>query len=97
LQILESQLEQKVIKYAEEMGYLTFKVSPISSRGWPDRVFINYSGLHIYIELKKSGKKIRKLQAYRISQLQERDVLVLWTDNYDKACRFLDEHILEPT
>ena len=93
--ILESKLEQKVIKYAEEMGYITFKVSPVSSRGWPDRVFINYLGDHIYIELKKSGKKLRNLQAYRIEQLQERNIPVLWTDDFEKAKEFLDEHCLD--
>ncbi len=95
MSILESKLERKVVDYAEDIGYLTFKVSPVSNRGWPDRVFINSSGVHLYMELKKSGKKVRKLQAYRIEQLLERNVLVFWTDFYDQAVGILDEHRLD--
>lgn len=95
LPILESKLEKDIVDYAETIRYLTFKVSPVSNRGWPDRVFINPSGHHIYMELKKQGKKARKLQAYRMEQLVERNVDVYEVDNLELAKELLDEHLLD--
>ena len=89
MSILEKDVEAKVVQLAESLGYITFKVSPFSQRGWPDRVFIHRFGSHIYIELKRGGKKPRKLQRYRIQQLEERGVEVHWTDQYHVV-----EHIL---
>ena len=101
--ILESYVEKKAVEFAETMGYITFKVSPVSQRGWPDRVFINRYGYHIYIEIKRGGKKPRKLQRYRIQQLEERTVEVHWSDDLETikhiltngTTRRLYEHCLD--
>lgn len=95
--VLESKLERDSIAYAESIGYISFKISPISQRGWPDRVFINKHGRHVYIEMKASKKKLRNLQVYRIQQLRDRGCSVFWADNLDKVKKILDEHILEPS
>ncbi len=92
MRILESSLERKVVAYAESIGYITFKVSTVSSRGWPDRVFIDANGHHIYVELKQAGKKPRKLQLHRIQQLHERGVEVHWTSDYATVKKILDQN-----
>lgn len=88
--MLESNIEQNAVEYAEKLGYLTFKVSPVSQKGWPDRVFINKNGWHVYIETKKPGKKLRKLQLHRIQQLKERGVEAYWADSLHQIETILD-------
>jgi len=93
MRVLESSTERKVVTYAESIGYITFKISTVSSRGWPDRVFIDPNGYHIYIELKQAGKKPRKLQVHRIQQLHERKVEVHWTDSFSAVKKILDQNL----
>jgi len=81
LRILETNTETKAVEYAEKLDYLAMKVSPTGQRGWPDHVFINQYGWHIYIEMKKAGKKPRKIQFHRIAQLRQRNVEVHWSDS----------------
>ena len=83
--LLESEQERKAVVLSENLGYITIKISPMSNRGWPDRVFINRWGFHVYIEFKRLGKKLRRLQEYRISQLQERGVKVYGPCDYTMA------------
>lgn len=89
MSVLESETEAKAVKYAEERGYITFKVSPFSQRGWPDRVFINIHGHHIYIEMKRGSKKPRKLQAHRIEQLKQRNVETHWSSSIEAIRKIL--------
>ena len=89
MSILEGEIEQKAVKYAEELGYITFKVSPLSQRGWPDRVFINVHGHHIYIEIKRGKKKPRKLQAHRLEQLKQRHLEVHWSASIEVIRKIL--------
>jgi len=95
--LLESKLEKKSVKYAEDIGYLTFKVSPLGQRGWPDRVFINMYGFHLYIEIKASKKKLRNLQIHRIQQLRDRGVSAYWADNFRKIKSILDDNVDTPS
>lgn len=68
-------------------------MSPVSSRGWPDRVFIDPDGHHIYLELKAPGKKPRKLQIYRMDCLKERGVEVHWKNDLEQAMKILDDNL----
>lgn len=71
-------------------------MSPVGQRGWPDHVFINLHGHHVYIEFKKLGEKPSKLQYHRLGQLQERGVEAHWTDNYEQAKDILDAAMASP-
>jgi len=93
MSLLETDTETKAVQYAEKIGYITFKVSPLSQRGWPDRVFIDPRGHHIYIEIKRGGKKPRKLQRHRIQQLEERGVEVHWSDSLPVIIHILDQNM----
>lgn len=68
-------------------------MSPVGQRGWPDHVFINVYGHHLYIEFKKLGEKPSKLQNHRLGQLRERGVEAHWTDNYEQARDLLDANV----
>ena len=92
MRILEASVEGPATEYAEKIGYISLKFTPKGQRGWPDHVFINLYGHHVYIEFKKLGQKPRKLQRYRLKQLTERGVAAYWTDNLTTAKRILDEN-----
>lgn len=68
----ESVIENRACEYAEDLGYIGVKFTPAGQRGWPDRLFINASGVHVYIEFKRPKKNLERLQAWRKKQLLER-------------------------
>ena len=61
-------------------------------RGWPDHLFVNRNGLHLWIEFKKPGKNPSKLQYYRIKQLRDQSAVAYWTDNLEGAKKLLDKY-----
>lgn len=91
--MLESSTEGKSVDYAESIGYISLKVRVTGQRGWPDHLFINPYGHHVWIEFKKKGKKPRKLQAHRLKQLHEQGASAYWTDNYEDAKRILNSEV----
>jgi hypothetical protein len=93
--ILESKVEQKASKYAESIGYLSLKINIVGQRGWPDHLFINPYGHHLWIEFKKLGEKPSKIQHYRLKQLIVCGVAAYWTDNYERAKELLDGHSMD--
>ena len=96
MSILEADIENRAVKYARDRGYITLKLTPQGQKGWPDRIFINQYGLHIYIEFKRPNEKLRKLQEYRCSKLIERNVIVYrGVDTLEEAKRILSEHIYD--
>lgn len=91
MRVLESAVESKCIAYAVEMGLITMKISPMGQKGWPDRVFIRVNGEHFYVEFKAPGKKLRKLQLHRFSQLTARNVSVFVCDNFEDFKKYVNE------
>ena len=92
--ILETAVEKHGVEYAKKLNYIVFKVSPAGQRGWPDRVFINEQGLHVYVEFKRPGEKLRKLQIYRCGTLRERNVIVYsGVDTKQEIEDILNEHM----
>lgn len=92
MRILEQSVEQPATDYAEKIGYISLKFTPTGQRGWPDHLFINLYGHHVYIEFKKPKKKPSKLQLYRLKQLTQRGVSAYWTDNLSTAKKILDDN-----
>lgn len=94
MSVLESNIETKAVTYAEKLGYLQMKLTPAGQRGWMDRVFINKEGVHIYVEFKRESEKLKKLQAHRRWQLQQRKCLVYGpVDTIEQAIEILDYHV----
>jgi hypothetical protein len=65
----ESDIESKVIQYAESKGVLQVKLNLIGRSGWPDRMLL-YKGSVAFIEFKKAGEKPRELQKHIHEQLR---------------------------
>lgn len=88
--VLESAIERKASDYAFSIGYISLKINIVGQRGWPDHLFINPYGGHVWIEFKKLGKKPSKIQEYRLHQLWDHNTEAHYTDNYEDACGILD-------
>jgi len=93
MSVLEKDVEGKASKYAESIGYLSLKINVVAQRGWPDHLYINPHGYHVWIEFKKPGEKPSKLQDHRLKQLREQGAEADWTDNYEEACWILDANL----
>jgi hypothetical protein len=86
--VLEKEIETKVVKWAQNHGFLTPKVKFVEA-GWPDRLFVSPYGATIFIEFKRPGERPDKLQEYRIQNLTDRGIPAFWTDSYDLAVTIL--------
>jgi hypothetical protein len=90
MSVLEKDVEGKAGDHAEDIGYISLKINVVAQRGWPDHLYVNRHGHHVWIEFKKPGEKPSKLQYYRLKQLVQQGAEAHWTDNYDEAKRILD-------
>lgn len=93
MSVLEKDIEGKASDYAESIGYISLKVRVTGQRGWPDHVFINRNGYHVWIEFKKPGEKPSKLQYHRLWQLIEQGADASWTSKLAEAKRILDAEV----
>ena len=77
-QELESSIQARIIKRYTDEGWLVVKMGLCNINGIPDLLCLK-DGKALFVEVKRPGKKPRRLQEYRIKQLQEQgfDVLVL--------------------
>lgn len=76
-QMRESELEQKLVRYAREKGILTFKFSSPSHRGVPDRVFMA-NGKVVFLELKRPGNVPTALQEHTMQKIRDAGVTATW-------------------
>lgn len=88
---LEKDVVAAVKKWCEKNGVLYIKFSPFGSRGWPDTILIFPGGLHLWVELKAPGKKPRKLQLYRMGQLDRMGAITMWFDNKENCIEELKD------
>lgn len=70
---LERSIEKRVCAELERKGALTLKVG---YDGWPDRLVLLGGGEHYWIEFKRPGGKLRKVQEQRIAKLRAMDETV---------------------
>jgi hypothetical protein len=85
MSVLEKDIEGKASDYSETIGYIPLKVRVTGQRGWPDHVFVNRHGHHVWIEFKKPGETPTKLQYHRLDQLRKQGAEAHWADNYARA------------
>lgn len=84
MSLLEKDIEERVVRWAKERGFLTPKVRFIEI-GYPDRLFISPYGHTIFIEFKRPGEKPDPIQNLRIKQLTNRSIPAYWVDSYEQA------------
>jgi hypothetical protein len=86
----EGKIERSVSKWAKERGWLSIKFTPKGDVGWPDRIFISPSGVHVWIEFKALGQKPRAIQEYRGRLLELQGANYGWFDNIKDAINYLE-------
>ena len=86
--ILEKELERYFTEGLKQIGCLVFKFMSPGNAGVPDRVVISKSGGVYFVELKRPGGKIRKLQELCIRRLREHNVWAGVVSTREEAGRF---------
>lgn len=88
--ILEKELESYFIDGLKEIGCLVFKFVSPGNAGVPDRIVISKTGGVYFVELKRPGGKVRKLQELCIRRLREHNVWAGVVDSRASADAFTD-------
>ena len=55
--VIEKKLEKDCVSFAENLGFMTYKMETHGVRGWPDRSFYGPDGIHFLVEFKVPGKE----------------------------------------
>ena len=88
---LEKDVVKRVKDWCDKNGVLYIKFTPFGSKGWPDTIIVFPGGFHLWVELKRAGKKPRPLQQHRMGQLAVMGALAVWFDNADAAIEYLQD------
>lgn len=72
----EQQIQSKMIKELESMGYYVIKLVKTNKNGIPDLIAIPQQSDVLFIEVKKSKGKLSKLQEYRIKELKSHGIKI---------------------
>jgi hypothetical protein len=67
----EQKIQFKKIKELEQLGYYVIKLTTTNKNGIPDLIAIPQNSDVLFIEVKKPGGKLSKLQEYRLKELKE--------------------------
>ena len=87
--MLESAIENPVVKRAEQAGYFVRKVQWIGRRSAPDRLFARKDRGQVYIEFKKPGEDARLAQKMEHDRMRAAGIEVHVCDSIDDAMRIL--------
>ena len=69
-EVSEKAIERYLCEVVKKLGGVCLKYSNANMVGYPDRVALMPGGLCIWFELKSNGRKVSKVQAIRIAQLE---------------------------
>ena len=86
----EQHIQYAINTYLKKEGWWITKLMMTTTSGIPDLMAIK-SGVTIFIEVKKPGGRLSKIQQYRIAELREQDIPVLVTDNLTEVKEWLKE------
>jgi len=67
----EQQIQSKKIKELESQGYYVIKLIKTNKNGIPDLLVLPKNSDAFFIEVKKEGGVLSKLQEYRINELNK--------------------------
>lgn len=87
---LEDKIEDECVLYAQNQGWMSTKVS---TRGWPDRVFVGPEGQTWWVEFKRPGFVPRPQQDGIHRRFAELDHTVDLVTDFDQFCRLLELRI----
>lgn len=89
--MLESLIEQHLVKEVNRRDGLCLKFNSQSMTGIPDRIILMKNGTVGFVEVKQKGKKPRPLQELRMKQLRRLGFKVYTLDEKEKIGEILDE------
>jgi hypothetical protein len=89
--MLESLIEQHLVKEVNRRDGLCLKFNSQSITGIPDRIILMKNGTVGFVEVKQKGKKPRPLQELRMKQLRRLGFKVYTLDEKEKIGEILDE------
>ena len=89
--MLESLIEQHLVKEVNRRDGLCLKFNSQSMTGIPDRIILMKNGTVAFVEVKQKGKKPRPLQELRMKQLRRLGFKVYTLDEKEKIGEILDE------
>lgn len=89
--MLESLIEQHLVKEVNRRDGLCLKFNSQSMTGVPDRIILMKNGTVAFVEVKQKGKKPRPLQELRMKQLRQLGFKVYTLDEKEKIGEILDE------
>lgn len=72
----EQQIQARKIKELEDEGYFVIKLVSTNKNGIPDLIAIPKDSDVLFVEVKKPGGKLSKLQQYRHKQLKSHGIKV---------------------
>lgn len=87
--MLESKIEEKVQKFAEERGWLVRKLQWIGRRAAPDRFYLR-AGRVVLVEFKRAGKKPDPLQEREHKRLREHGAEVIIIDSVEAGYAYFE-------
>lgn len=85
----EATLEKKLVREVTKIGGLCLKLYADSWQGIPDRMCLFPDGRIIFVEMKSTGEKARKIQLLRHRELQRRNFIVLVIDSSEQIKEFI--------
>ncbi len=89
--MLESLIEQHLVREVNRRDGLCLKFNSQSMTGIPDRIILMKNGTVCFVEVKQKGKKPRPLQELRMKQLRRLGFKVYTLDEKEKIGEILDE------
>lgn len=87
----EKLIEQALVKAVKHQGGLCIKLTSPGLVGIPDRLVLLPDGCVGFVEVKKTGKKPRKVQVKRIEQLKQLGFKAFVLDTPDEIPTLMDE------
>lgn len=94
MQILERDIEQRVVKEAVKLGLLPpLKMAVMGRRSWPDRLFWLPNGQIIMIEFKRPGCKPTPSQLHMHERLRNQGFKVYVIDSKEQGIQTLRSEV----
>ena len=88
--MLEKDIEARVVKYAKRNGYIVRKMNGAGANHWPDRGFWGPNNNHFFIEFKRVGGVLSPGQDAMISDLRGIGVVVYVCNDVGKGLAIID-------
>ena len=85
----EQKIQFLITNYLKKEGWWITKLMMTTTSGIPDLLCIK-GGKTIFIEVKKPGGRLSKIQEYRIAEIRKENIPVLITDNLQEVKEWVD-------